>query len=195
LPGIGKHFIGNTCCSSDDSVMQLIHILHLFTVKQCLLQTPRQAKSGEGGQECVPLYLSNYQETPYPDRHEHNRRNEVFHLDGAPPHFWLLDRRRGTHSLAPLLSRFESSGLFLLGVCKGLFIVKKCKMWMSYVTEFRAAVCVKCLTNLVKKTNTVLLRVVPQMVPVMRSTDHIRNFASSSVWKCISFSNTLYSWR
>jgi len=28
--GTGKHFIGNALCSSDDSVMKLIHILHFL---------------------------------------------------------------------------------------------------------------------------------------------------------------------
>jgi len=32
LPGPGKHFIGNTLCSSGDSVTQLIHIFHFLTV-------------------------------------------------------------------------------------------------------------------------------------------------------------------
>jgi hypothetical protein len=31
-PGTGKHFIGNALCHSDDSVTQLIHILHFFTI-------------------------------------------------------------------------------------------------------------------------------------------------------------------
>jgi len=41
LPGIGKHFIGNSLCSSGDC-----HIAHsyfaFFHSKQCLLQTPRR---------------------------------------------------------------------------------------------------------------------------------------------------------
>jgi hypothetical protein len=31
-PDTAKHFTGNKICSSDDSVMQLIHILHFFTI-------------------------------------------------------------------------------------------------------------------------------------------------------------------
>jgi hypothetical protein len=31
-PGTGKNFIGNALCSSDDSVTQLSHILHFFTI-------------------------------------------------------------------------------------------------------------------------------------------------------------------
>jgi hypothetical protein len=56
----------------------------------------------------------------------------VIQLDGAPPHFShcvhaFLDRKfpyhwkgiEETHSLALLVSRFDSLGFFLLGVCKG----------------------------------------------------------------------------
>jgi len=32
LSGMSKDFIGNTLCSSDNSVMQHIHILHFFTI-------------------------------------------------------------------------------------------------------------------------------------------------------------------
>jgi hypothetical protein len=43
-----------------------------------------------------------------------------------------------------------------------------------------------------KKLNIILTCVVPLMVPILRSTKHIRNFMRSSVCKCTSFSNTLY---
>jgi hypothetical protein len=49
--GTGKHFIGNALCSSDDSVMQLTHILKNFTVNMFKknkenIQTSRGVKSG-----------------------------------------------------------------------------------------------------------------------------------------------------
>jgi hypothetical protein len=51
LSGTGKHFIGYTLSSSDDSVMQLIHILHFFTINnvfyKLLEEKSRGVKSGE----------------------------------------------------------------------------------------------------------------------------------------------------
>jgi len=40
FPGIGNHFIGSTVCSSADSAMQLIHILHFFTVNSVFYKFP-----------------------------------------------------------------------------------------------------------------------------------------------------------
>jgi hypothetical protein len=42
---LDKHFICNTFCSSDDSVVQLIHICTSYD-KQCFLHTPSIRKSG-----------------------------------------------------------------------------------------------------------------------------------------------------
>jgi len=40
----------------------------------------------KGGRECFPLFLSNDQETPCPERHKHNERSEVvYHLTGTVP--------------------------------------------------------------------------------------------------------------
>jgi hypothetical protein len=44
-PGTGTHFIGSALCSSEDSVMQLIHTVHFFHDKQYLVQTPRRKNS------------------------------------------------------------------------------------------------------------------------------------------------------
>jgi hypothetical protein len=42
-PRSGKNFIGKALCSSDDSIMQLIHILHFFTIKVVFFfQIPRR---------------------------------------------------------------------------------------------------------------------------------------------------------
>jgi hypothetical protein len=41
----------------------------------------------------------------------------------------------------------------------------------------------------------VLMYVLPLMVPILRFTEHIRNFRGSSVWKYIDTSNTVYGWR
>jgi hypothetical protein len=43
-PGTDKHCIGNTLCSSDDSVTQLIHILQRFTTKNFFLNKFPDAK-------------------------------------------------------------------------------------------------------------------------------------------------------
>jgi len=45
--GIGKHFIGNTLCTYDDSVLQLIHIFQFFVTNSALLQTPRSKATEE----------------------------------------------------------------------------------------------------------------------------------------------------
>jgi len=46
---------------------------------------------------------------------------------------WNLSRKMYSHSLAPLISRFESSGFFLLGICKG-----HCLLWKSAECEWVA---------------------------------------------------------
>jgi len=48
LPGTGKHFTGNTICSSDDSVMQLICVLHFFTTNKTMSFTNPQKKKSRG---------------------------------------------------------------------------------------------------------------------------------------------------
>jgi hypothetical protein len=42
LPGIGKHFIGNILCTSDNSVTQLIHILHFSTINNVFYKLPEE---------------------------------------------------------------------------------------------------------------------------------------------------------
>jgi anti-anti-sigma regulatory factor len=48
-PSTGKRFIGNVLCSSDDSVTQLIHILHFLTIENIFHKhsedTSRRVKS------------------------------------------------------------------------------------------------------------------------------------------------------
>jgi hypothetical protein len=39
----------------------------------------RRQSEEYGAKKWVPLFLSNDQETPCPERHEHNRRSEVVH--------------------------------------------------------------------------------------------------------------------
>jgi hypothetical protein len=87
--GIDKHFIGNTLCNSDNSVLQSINILHFFTVNN-ITNPPENIQmknkvvshfffeeplvwclvtlfSGCGGEYCLPM-------------------GTVFQLDDAPPH-------------------------------------------------------------------------------------------------------------
>jgi hypothetical protein len=53
----------------------------------------------------------------------------------------------------------------------------------------------KCSLIPHKKLHIVLICVMPLLVPILRSTEHIRSFVQSSVWKCIDFSSTFYGWR
>jgi len=57
----------------------------------------------------------------------------------------------------------------------------------------RAAV--KCLPAPGVILNIILMCVMPLTVPILRPTEHIRNFTRFSVWKCFGFSNTSYGWR
>jgi hypothetical protein len=69
LPGIGKHFIGNSLCSTN------IHILHLFLINNVSYK-PLKKKSresdleNEGARGLGPRFLPKYQETPCPERHK-----------------------------------------------------------------------------------------------------------------------------
>jgi hypothetical protein len=61
-PGTGKYFIGNASCTSDYSITQHIHILHIFTIDvfySFLKGKSRGVKSGErGGQGIGSIFLS-----------------------------------------------------------------------------------------------------------------------------------------
>jgi hypothetical protein len=82
LPGIGKYFIGNAHCSSDEFVMQLIHMFQFFTInihKKFRESSLENKRTGER----IPLFLTSDQEIPGPERHEHDGRNGVvLHLSG-----------------------------------------------------------------------------------------------------------------
>jgi hypothetical protein len=45
-PGVGMHFIGNTHCSHDDTVMQLFHILCFFTINSLFYKPPEEKIRG-----------------------------------------------------------------------------------------------------------------------------------------------------
>jgi hypothetical protein len=84
LPGIGKYFIGSALCNSENSVN--LFTFCTFCDKLCLLQTSRRKNVEElnlenerGGQVMDPLFLSNDQEIPCPERHECDRRSEMVH--------------------------------------------------------------------------------------------------------------------
>jgi hypothetical protein len=100
-----------------------------------------------------------------------------------------LCRKRETHSLTPSFSTFDSSGFFILGFVKDTVYHEKCKMNDSI---FRAG---ECITNkmlaIIWRGNEYHLDVFcATMVPILRCTEHIRNFIRPR--KCINFSNTLY---
>jgi len=51
----------------------------------------------------------------------------------------------------------------------------------------------ECVTNyMLAKLNIVFMSVMPVMVPILRSTEHVRYSVWFSVSKRIDFSNTLY---
>jgi hypothetical protein len=66
-PGIGKHFIGNTLCTSDDSVAEFIYVLHIVMISRVFYKCPekksKQVKSGNKRAREWVLILSNDQET------------------------------------------------------------------------------------------------------------------------------------
>jgi len=83
LPCINEHFTGNVLCSSDNSVMQLIHIFHFFMINSVFYKPPekiiwRRCRE-QGCQGMGPFFPSNNQEIPCPERHRHNGRSEVVH--------------------------------------------------------------------------------------------------------------------
>jgi hypothetical protein len=47
LPGTGKHFTGKPLCSSDDSVMQLLHILHFCVISSVFYKPPEEINPEE----------------------------------------------------------------------------------------------------------------------------------------------------
>jgi hypothetical protein len=82
----GRHFIGNIPCSSDDSVMELIYVLHFFMIN--IFYKPQEENLEESNLEnekvrkWVPIFLSNKQETFCPERHEYDRSEMAHHLTG-----------------------------------------------------------------------------------------------------------------
>jgi hypothetical protein len=101
--GTGRHFRGNALCSFDDFVTHLIHIMHFSTINS-LLHAPRRNNPEEsslenkGAREWVPFFLFNDQETPCPERHEHDGRSGVVHrLTGK-----FFSQGNGTKQCSPL---------------------------------------------------------------------------------------------
>jgi hypothetical protein len=62
------------------------------------------------------------------------------------------------------------------------------------LNELQSALPVKCLPVPGDELNILLMCVVPLMVPILSSTEHLRKFVSSIVRKCIDLSNTRYGW-
>jgi hypothetical protein len=83
LPRTDKHIAGNTLHSSDNSVMQLIQLLHFFVT--CLYKPAEERIQNSqiwlmrGARKWVSLFLSNDEEVPCPKRHEYSLRSEVVH--------------------------------------------------------------------------------------------------------------------
>jgi hypothetical protein len=109
---------------------------------------------------------------------------------------WLLDRKRRTHFLPPHSLHLIPLDFFFWGFVKDIVYCEKYKMWKRCITEFTELqiVIMKCLPIPGKRLIIISMCAVPLTVPILRSTVHTRNFARSSVWKCIYFSNMLYGW-
>jgi len=129
-PGTDQHFIANGLCNSDDSVMQLVHILHFFMINNVFYKPRRKGavNCGErGAREWVPLLLSNAQGTPCPERHKQGRSSEVVHhLTGnvfprghdAKHCVSIIASKVSPVTLIPSFSYFTPLDFFLLGACK-----------------------------------------------------------------------------
>jgi hypothetical protein len=59
-------------------------------------------------------------------------------------------------------------------------------------SELHSALPMKCLSVPGEKLHVVLMCVVLLMVPILRYTEHVRNFVRSSVWTSVDFYSTLY---
>jgi len=146
-----------------------------FHYKQCLYKLPEediqrsQIWRMSGASECPPWsYPTNSEELPV--QKGMNTMGTVLQSDGAPHHIFhcfCLSGHKISLSLdrkrwthsLTSLSRFDSFSFFLQGVCKVIVYGEKRKMQTH------------------------------QMMPKLRSAEHIRNFVSSSVWKYVDFSN------
>jgi hypothetical protein len=81
------------------------------------------------------------------------------------------------HIPGPLLLQIWLQRIFLsAGLEKTMFFVERRKTWMSCVTEpseLQNALTMKCLPVPVQKLYIVLMCVVPLMVAILRSAEHI----------------------
>jgi hypothetical protein len=115
--------------------------------------------------------------------------------------FSIMARKMSPVTLAPSFSRLGYSGFLLLGVCFLKDIVYRGNLQNSNELRDRIVRAAECVTNemLVSTCTDTEYRlyvcVVLLVVPILRCTEHIRNFVRSSVWKCVDFSNTLWGWR
>jgi hypothetical protein len=79
--------------------------------------------------------------------------------------------------------------IFFSGLWKTSFIVKNMNELCDTILSAAEFVTNEILANTYEKHMLVVLLI---MVPILRYTEHIRNFVSSSVWKWIDFSNTIH---
>jgi len=103
--------------------------------------------------------------------------------------FWSLDRERGAYFLASSSPDFTPLDIFFWGFVKQN-ILKNCKMWMSCVTEsseLQSSLPTKCLPVPGNELNIAFMCVVPLMVPIFRSTEHIRNSCVVQYFKMYQF--------
>jgi hypothetical protein len=109
---------------------------------------------------------------------------------------WPLLKMRGIRSLAPCSPDFTP--LIFSGVLhKTMFVIKvqnENERWDRIATA-KGCVTNEIFVNTWRETELRHMCVVSLMVPIVTSTENIRNFVRSNVWKCIDFCNMLYGWR
>jgi hypothetical protein len=99
---------------------------------------------------------------------------------------------------ASTFSRFDPSELFFKGFLRDTGDREKLKVWTIWVTEsseLQSAFAAKYFSLSGEKINVVLIHVERLIVPILRSTEHKREFVISIVRKCIVFSSAFYCWR
>jgi hypothetical protein len=101
----------------------------------------------------------------------------------------IIARKLSPIILTACITNLTTLDFFFLEVCKRHFR-EKVKTWMRCWTEsseLQSALPMKRLPTPGQKLNIVLIGVVPLIVPILRSAEHVRNSVRFSVWKCTNF--------
>jgi hypothetical protein len=145
-----------------------------------------------GAREWVPLLLSNDQETPCPERHEHKRSEMMHDVTGKlfpqgryKVVFSIIDRNvseGGSILLPPSSPNLNALEFFFWGIVKKFFYHEKVQNLneLHELSELQSVLPMKCLPMPAEKLNIVLMCVVSLMVPMLSSHGHIRSSVMSS---------------